>query len=259
MADAPFPTAETIITAARMYCNDVAPTDSGSLLADSATYTMANFNAAYRNARRKLANKGVRSVSNYATLINLQPVGSSDPSTVVYVNWTNYFDGMNLWTTPVLPPDMILPLRVWQRLTGATASPFYKLRPANDGVPPYVQTAYFQCWEWRNNQLQLPGALQANDLRVLYEVFFPDITAWDQEIPLPDCQDAIAYLIAAQYLRSRGSEGADAMDAKAEKAIREYIRPTVRMKQRGQHRRIPYGGSSRGGGQFGGSGFGIGF
>lgn len=247
----PFPTAETIITAARMYANDVAPTAAGYLLADSATYTMANFNAAYRNSRRRLANAGVRAVSDYVNLVNLQPVANSDPSTVVYVDWNEYSDGVNLWPAPVLPQALLIPLRCWQRLTGATASPFVRLRPANDGVPPYVQTAYFQCWEWRNNRLQLPGALQSNDLRVLYEIFFPDITAWDQTIPLPDCQDAIAYMIAAQFLRSRGSLGADAMDAKADSAVRELIRPTVRQKQRGQHRRIPYGGSAGGPGSYG--------
>lgn len=241
MTAPPFPTAETIITAARMYCNDVAPTAAGSLLADGAAYTLANFTAACRNVRRRLANAGVESVTNYATLLNLQPVATTDPATVVYVNWEGYFDGENLWTTPALPPDLVQPLRLWQRLSGATSAQFIPFRPSNDGLPPYVQTAYFQSWEWRNNQLQLPGALQANDLRVLYETFFPDITAWDQVVPIVDCQDAIAYRVAEQFLRSRGAEGADAMQAKADAADMALIRPTIRQKQRGQHRRVPHG------------------
>lgn len=238
---APFPTAEAIIQAARMYCNDAAPTAAGALLADGATYTLANFTAACRNLRRRLANAGVESVTNYATLLNLLPVATTDPSTVVYVSWTEYFDGVNHWPAPVLPPDLVQPLRVWQRLSGATSSQFVRLRPANDGLPPYVQTAYFQAWEWRNNQLQLPGALQSNDLRLLYETFFADITTWDEVVPIVDCQDALAYRIAEQFLRSRGAAGAADMQAKAEHCERELIRPTIRQKQRGQHRRIAYG------------------
>src|SRR6185312_2552428 len=160
----PFPTAEAIVTEARMYVNDVAPTAGGNLLADNATYTLANFNAAYRFAQRKVAN--------------------ADPATFVYLNWTNYSDGVNLYTTPVLPPDMIMPLRCWQRLSGDTASPFIPVGQSNDGLPAVAQSAYFQSWEWRNNQLQFPGALQANDIRMLYQKFYPDIADFGDEVTL---------------------------------------------------------------------------
>src|SRR6185312_6775218 len=72
----PFPTAEAIITEARMYVNDVAPTDAGNLLADGATYTLANFNAAYRFVQHRLANAGVRGLTDYAILQNLLPVAT---------------------------------------------------------------------------------------------------------------------------------------------------------------------------------------
>lgn len=47
----PFPTAEDIVTEARMYVNDVAPTAGGNLLTDTASYTLANFNAVPRRWR----------------------------------------------------------------------------------------------------------------------------------------------------------------------------------------------------------------
>lgn len=253
----PFPTAEAIVTEARMYVNDIAPTAGGNLLADSATYTLANFNAAYRFAQMRLANAGVRALTDYAMLVNLLPVATSDPSTFVYLNWQNYSDGVNLYTTPLLPPDMILPLQCWQRLSGATASPFLPMGQSNDGLPAVTQSAYFQSWEWRNNQLQFPGALQSNDIRMLYQKFYPDIADFSAgvTIPIPGGQAAIAYLIAEHFLRSRGSAVTAQIQAKAEQAMRELIRPTIRQKQRGQHRRKPYrSGSSGGGNWFGGFG-----
>lgn len=238
----PFPTAESIVTEARMYVNDIAPTDAGNLLADSAAYTLANFNAAYRFAQNRLANAGWRGITNYAILQNLLPVATTDPSTLVYVNWENYSDGVNLYTTPVLPPDLMIPLRCWQRLTGDTASPFIRFGQSNDGLPAYSQSAWFQSWEWRNNQLQFPGALQANDIRILYQKYFPAIASFDASvtIPIPGGEAAIAYLVAEHYLRSRGSLVTAQIEAKAEQAMRELIRPTIRQKQRGQHRRRPY-------------------
>ena len=250
----PFPTAESIIAEARMYVNDVAPSAGGNLLADSATYTLANFNAAYRFAQHKLANAGVRSLTDYAVLVNLLPVATSDPATFVYLNWQNYSDGVNLYTTPVLPPDMIMPLRCWQRLSGDTASAFLRFGQSNDGLPAYTQSGYFQSWEWRNNQLQFPGALQSNDVRMLYQKFYADIPDFGATVtlPIPGCQAAIAYLIAEHFLRSRGSAVTAQMQAKAEQAMRELIRPTIRQKQRGQHRRIPYSSRGRNGAWFGG-------
>ena len=253
----PFPTAEAIVTEARMYVNDVAPTAGGNLLADNATYTLANFNAAYRFAQRKLANAGVRALTAYAVLVNLQPVATTDPATFVYLNWQNYSDGVNLYTTPVLPPDMIMPLRCWQRLSGDTASPFIPVGQSNDGLPAVAQSAYFQSWEWRNNQLQFPGALQANDIRMLYQKFYPDIADFGDEVtlPIPQGQAVVAYLIAEHFLRSRGSAVTAQMQAKAEQAMRELIRPTIRQKQRGQHRRRPYRSGALGSGAWYGGDF----
>ena len=242
----PFPSAETIITAARMYVNDVAPGAGGNLLADAATYTLANFNAAYRFARRRLANAGVEAVTDYVNLLNLLPVANQDPATVVYVDWTGYWDGANQWASPALPPDMLLPLWVRQRMSGQYSSRFVPLGASNDGLPAITQTAYFQSWEWRNNRLQFSGALQSNDVRVLYQKFFADIADFTATIPLPDCQDALAYLIAEHYLRSRGGAGSADMERKADQALSELIRPTIRQKQRGQHRRRPWGASRSG-------------
>lgn len=238
-----------------MYVNDVAPTAGGNLLADNATYTLANFNAAYRFAQHKLANAGVRALTDYAMLLDLLPVATTDPSTFVYINWQNYWDGANLYTTPVLPPDMMIPLRCWQRLSGATSSPFIPMGQSNDGLPAVTQSAYFQSWEWRNNQLQFPGALQSNDVRMLYQKFYPAIANFSDTvtIPVPGGEAAIAYLIAEHYLRGRGSAVTAQIQAKAEQAMRELIRPTIRQKQRGQHRRIPYrSGTMNGGGWYGG-------
>lgn len=244
-----------------MYVNDVAPSAAGNLLADTATYTLANFNAAYRFAQRRMANAGVRALTDYAILTNLLPVATSDPSTFVYVNWQNYFDGANLYDAPVLPPDLIAPLRCWQRLSGDTASPFIPMGQSNDGLPAVSQSGYFQSWEWRNNQLQFPGALQSNDIRMLYQKFYPDIADFGATVtlPMPQGQAAIAYLIAEHFLRSRGSAVTAQIQAKAEQAMRELIRPTIRQKQRGQHRRRPYGSGAPGYAGWYGGDFGTGF
>src|SRR6185312_5426918 len=172
--------------------------------------------------------------------------------------WQNYSDGVNLYDTPVLPPDLMIPLRCWQRLSGDTASPFIRFGSANDGLPAYAQSAWFQAWEWRNNQLQFPGALQSNDIRLLYQKFYPDIPDFGATVtlPIPGGNAAVAYLVAEHYLRSRGSLVTAQIQAKAEQAMRELIRPTIRQKQRGQHRRRPYGSQGSGFGGWYGGGFG---
>src|SRR6185312_4985239 len=173
---APFPTAQTIMQAARALVNDAGAAGSvaGNLLGDNQAFSLPLFNQAYRFAQTRLANSGVEIATKYATLTNLLPVATSDPSVFPWMNWANYWDGVNLYSAPVLPPDLVMPLRLWQRLSGATASPFIPMRQANDGLPPIIQAAYFQCWEWRGNQLNFTGGLQSNDILMLYMNFLPD-------------------------------------------------------------------------------------
>src|SRR4051812_11559149 len=118
---APYDTAEYVLNLARAIANDAALTIDGNLLADDQPYTYVLLNQAWRTLQRKLANSGYERLLREAVLTGFAPVLIPDPALQVYVNWSEYWNGSNVYDSPVLPQDLILPLRLWERPTGTTS------------------------------------------------------------------------------------------------------------------------------------------
>lgn len=236
---APYNSAQYALNLARVIVNDAGISLAGNLLADSQPYTLTYVNEAWWTLQEKLAINGVETQISETVLNNLTAVTDLDPATQAYIDYQHYFDGETTLDTPVLPQDLILPIRLWERQYG-TEQEFIPMNPAQDGLPSRVKSIYLGEWEWRNNKIRLVGATQASDIRIRYQSYLADIAAVANPLPIMRCTLALANYIAASFAMSRGSEQASALFAKGDVAVLRMVSLTTRAKQRGQHRRIPY-------------------
>lgn len=204
-----YPIAENCLQLARALINDMLRTTAGSILTDTSPFTNVFLNHAIRNTQRRIANNGLLSnvVDNFI-LGSVLPVANSDPGTQVSINVNGYFNGAVQLSQPVLPPDLILPLNLFQRQTGSGAQ-FTPMRPAKKPLQSRIPGAYFGEWEWRQNAINMVGCTVTTDLRLRYEQALPRIgtgVAYSQvTIGIIDGEDAIAAGIVRAYAFSRGS------------------------------------------------------
>src|SRR5277367_2448871 len=120
----PYPSVERILNLARSIVNDsfVGSTGTpgeGRVLTDNAPFTLPYLNSAIRKMAQVLRNNGVSTVIKDNWIMTpLLPVVNIDPSVQTFLSWTGYFDGTNMWPAPYLPPDLIVPMELWERQTG---------------------------------------------------------------------------------------------------------------------------------------------
>lgn len=245
VATTPFDTAEYVLNLARSIVNDAAQTISGNLLSDSQPYTFPMLNSVYRTMQEDLTDGGVETFTQ-ETILTQVPITAfpNDPSVQVYINYTGCFDGYNTTANPHLPAGMIGPLRLWERQSGNTAACFREMQPTNDGLPSRPAYSYLQQWEWRNDTLYFCGALQQNDIRLRYNQYFPDLVDGDSQVQIPRADRALSYLLGREFAAARGSQMFQYMADNYEMAMERFIKRTARRKQRGSHRRRPYGSSN---------------
>lgn len=239
---APYDTAEYVLNLARAITNDAAQSIAGSILADTQPYTIVMLNSCFRDLQRELVNRGVELFVKESIIVGLGAATTNDPSVQIYLSYTGYFDGTNLNASPVLPQDMIAPIRLWERQTGMSTSPFYPMRPTNDGLPTIAQTGRFAWWEWKNDTVYFVGATQSNDVRVRYWSFLQDLVDATSIVPIFDAANCLAHKLAKEFGSARGSPLAQYMAAEEQRYLQQIVARTARKKQRGQHRRRPYGG-----------------
>ncbi len=186
------------------------------------------------------ASVGFTALKQEQIIYSLPVVATTDPAVPCWIDWFNYNDGANLFNAPVLPPDLIVPLRVWERPSGQRGPfPVDPMELIFDGLPGFPKQAWSGFWEWRANAIYIPGALQVMDLKILYMRylgdFLDDSEQWFQKrVPIPRCQDALSLYICAEIRSDVESEG---WLEKAESAARLLCNRDVAMKQRGNIRR----------------------
>lgn len=240
---APFPTVNDVLNRARAITNDAARTIAGNLLANSQPYTFEDFSKAYEDLQFELANHGYEDMIFDVVIPALPACNATvatDPGVQLYMSYTQFFDGVNTTNTPVLPNDMMIPLRMWERQNG-TLQNFYQVNPVNDGLPSITRTNNLRYWDWINNTIYFVGANQIQDIRLRYVRRLPAIDNASSVIQIPDAKNAIANLVAYTFAKSRGSQLADSFKADATQDIERIVARTARKKQRGSHRRIGYG------------------
>ena len=258
LVSSPYDNANTILNAAKSRLNQQMPTlaaVSGKLLDNTQAYTQQTFNNAWRQLQNFLTNLGWSRTTPEVDIIGLPPVQSADPASQVFINWTNYFDGVNYWNQPVLPPYFTSPLKVWERWSGQNLPfPTDPMEMCLDGMPNvWPKQVYNRFCDWREDSLYMPGSLMTTDLRFRYISLLPDIQdstpntgRWFQQpVPIYNCLDALAWYIVFEVMSARADLGAESALAKAEDAARKIFNRDARLRQRVTVTRQPL--SGRGG------------
>jgi hypothetical protein len=107
-------------------------------------------------------------------------------------------------TTPPLPADFQRPIEVTERVSGEG---YYKRMSQSDWRMDHrPATALNQQWQWRGDEIVLPGASGDTQIRIEYEADVPDILAAEDVVFLSDSLDALAYATCAILVRERGQD-----------------------------------------------------
>jgi|SRR5579872_3501981 len=257
-----YPTLEGVMNLVRSILNDAfaGATNTpgeGQIVTDSPTIspsTLPFLNSAIREVYRKLRTVGSPTLirDNYL-LIGLGPVNGPlglsvpDPTIQVRIGFDGYDDGSgNVVTTQALPSDLILPIKFWERLSQSEET-FDMMQEAAAGLEPRDQRRSFGQWEWRKDSIYLNGSIETRDMRIRYQAFMPEffqsnINFATTQIPIFDCDEAVAYLTAYKVSFSLGgAQTAAGLKAQAEEEIFDLRNETVRNMQKTKYKRRPYG------------------
>jgi hypothetical protein len=259
---APYAVVNDALNLARTRINDAIVSIGGDMLTNTQPFTQVMSNAAWLKLQQFLASLGFSRNRKRTVLTGFPVVGSTDPASECRLNWSYYFDGVSYFTppeTPVLPQDFIAPLRIGERhSTGFQAtlttsfSRFTKLTLAPDGNPDWQKRAWNGWFDWRNDEIILPGSNQIMDLEIFYAAFLPDFNTvgevqwYNQPIPILRSTSALANYIAAEFAAPRGDLDAGSFVSAAEEDSRLiYNNADVPLKQRNNLSRRSYSGHRR--------------
>lgn len=252
----PYDTAGTILNVARARLNK-AGAATGDIISAQNPFTQQCFNTAYRKLQGFLAGLGYIRLTSETVITALPVVASLDPAVQVSLSWSGFFDGVNYQAMPILPDDLIFPLKIWERQTG-TQAVFIDPGMENmlDGLMSGPKLTYNGQWEWREDGIYMPGSTFSMDLRIRYAKYLPDLaqagpTPWYmQQVPIARCSDTLSLYFCAEVARARPDLELDPIEfmAEADAAAALVFNRDVRAKQRVNVRRRSRSGRLEGGG-----------
>jgi len=222
---------------------------NGKILENTTPGTQQMVNNAWRALQETLANLGYTVLKQEVIVQGLPVVATVDPALNCYIDYSGYFDGVNLFGSPTLPGDMIIPLKVWERPYNQNAPFGRPMELFFDGLPGLPKQVWNGMWEWRANAIWLPGARQVMDFRILYARYLADFidigtTRWFQQLcPIIRSQNAFSLFICAEA----DPDNATSWLEKAVAAVRLMVNRESSMKQRGNVRRQSRSGRMEGG------------
>jgi hypothetical protein len=179
-------------------------------------------------------------------------LAAPDPTIQVSIGYPGYYDGNSTNADLALPVDLVVPLKVWERLNGSTDS-FQEVREAQNGIGQGQQTTYQGQWEWREDQIFMPGSLQTEDIQLRYVCALPLLAPPDDgsldlseiAVPIADCENALALKLARSYGFARGSDQVQIADAMAKEAVRLLQNRYIRAQQAIDYHAQSYGPTSK--------------
>jgi len=237
-----YDTAEYVLNNARAALNDVMESTAGDILTDDWPATYVYLNQAKRIVEHELASNGVEFNVKETYLLSISPCQSTDPTQQVWISQSGYFDGANNHANPALPGDLIVPLRLWERFSN-TQNPFFQITPAIDGIEgALMQVQQFRYYDWRTDAIYLPGATMANDIRMRYVSYSPELTGPTSVVPFRRSAIAIAFMTAWCFANPRGAQNAGTLFDMAKQEIDQIVSSTTRKKQRKGVSKRAYGG-----------------
>lgn len=237
----PYDSAEYVLQIMRSLGNDAAQSLAGNLLADNQPYVVPMLNSGYRHLQRKLVLRGYQTLKKRVIAEGILAIAVLDPGAQVSLSYTGYFDGVSNHATPALPADLLLPMRLRERQTQTTQI-FQEMFIARDGLPSRPQSIWLRDWVWQNDQIQMCGATQTNDLEIYYAAFLPDLilSPTPSEVLILRSENSLAYYTLAKWAESRGSALAQTLFARGDECLKDIMAGEGLYKQRGNTRRQPY-------------------
>src|SRR6185312_1373116 len=131
-------------------------------------YSFVLLNASYRELFAILRKNGWETAKKEIILASVPEMTVLDPGLQVQVNFDGSNNGSGNFGSPFLPPDLIVPLRLWERQSG-TVNCYVPMDPVMDSLPSVQQGSYLKFWQWRQNDgLYFCGATQNIDVRMEY-------------------------------------------------------------------------------------------
>lgn len=221
-------TAGQITALVRSLLNDAA----GNLFTDTVLLPYAC--SAYRKVQRALANVQSGTFLNDDVLLVVTAVTATDPSLQVSITDA---------TAPPnqLPTDLLVPLKLWERVNGS-CDDFAEMTDLTNhgGLPSQPQGMELEYWEWRVDGLYFIGATQDTQIRLRYQKTYPDFTDATSPVLVRNAQEAIAYFTAAMAAAARGAPQAERWDEAGADALEDLLLRATQREQHTNRRRRPY-------------------
>lgn len=231
---------EGVFKEARAIINDMLVSQAGEILTDSAPFMFPMLNRAATYFELEMANNGVKTFTKETVLTPLPACTFTDPGLQVNVSDTGYFDGTVQHYPPSLPSDLLAPQLLWERQTGVQEQ-WVQMTEYPDGLPSLAPAARFGCWEWRQEAIYMPGAIQSNDLRLRYEGETAQFSTTNDTIMIRGAQSALASYLAALFVASRNPQAAAGFAAAGDDFTKKIVTSNVRAGNRMGVTRISYG------------------
>lgn len=242
---------ETVTLLIRAIANDMLYSQAGEILTDGANFMLPLINDALEWFSNEVNNHGVSTFTKETILTPLTPTETpTDPGAFVNVSDNGYFDSVALKMGPQLqvPPDLLTPLYMWERETGSQED-WVDMIETPDGLPSILPSLRFRIWEWRQDALYMPGAVQSNDLRLRYTGSLAMFVSISDTLYFRGAAGAIAYYMVSTYLASKNPEASQAAESRAVQRLNQIATRSARGKQRELITRRSYG-NPRGGSTF---------
>ena len=234
---------ESVTNLIRAICNDMIYSQAGEIITDTSNYMFPLLNDSLEWFQNEVNNHGVTTFEKETFLTGVTPaafVPANDPGQQVNISDTGYFDGTLNHLSPQLPVDLLEPTRLWERQTGTTEA-WIPVSNRPDGLPSQTPTSRFAMWEWRQDAINLPGAVQSNDLRLRYVGSHAVLVTPMDTLYFRGATGAMAYKTVATYLASKNPEAATEAMKEATLRLSQITTRSTRMKQRQSNSRRSYG------------------
>ncbi len=233
MPSAPYDTLQSVLNVAIVRLNDAMKTPTtapagqigGEIVGAQQISTLPACNAAWRRLQEYLVSQNFSRLIGTAILPSVSPVNTTDPGVNCYIDWTGYFNGTTLFGGPFLPQDLTTPLRLKERVHGASgiSAEFTPMEYVANGLSGIVKRNRNYNWTWDNDRLIFPGSSSVMDFELRYASFIADFTAFTDPVPIMRCLDTLAWYICSEFANARGDMDGAAFDAKAEAAALKLI------------------------------------
>jgi len=221
-------TAGQITSLVRSLLNDAA----GDLFTDSVLLPYVN--SAYRKVQRALGNVQSGTFLEEDLLLVVPAVPVVDASVQVSLTDGSAPPGQ-------LPPDLLVPLKLWERADG-TSGYFVELADLTNhgGLPSQPQDSSLRFWEWRADGIYFVGATQDVQIRLRYQKAYPDLLDASSPVLVRNAQEAVSYFTAAMAAAARGAPMAARWDEAGVDALEDLLVRAVQREQHSVRRRRPY-------------------